>query len=126
MPTVHLSLPEAVYRRLKEQAARMGIQVTDLIKIYIQNGLEQGFPGPFGGGQVKTLKRDVEYLDRKVSELEARISRDMMHLNGKLKEMEEAYMYLYERLEQIEEMISDIARELRGQRVRAASKEPGF
>ncbi|HIP85770.1 MAG TPA: hypothetical protein EYH17_03900 [Pyrodictium sp.] len=41
MPTVHLSLPEAVYRELKEAAAEMGVQVTDLIKFFIREGLEK-------------------------------------------------------------------------------------
>jgi len=41
VPTVHLSLPEAVYRELKEAAAEMGVQVTDLIKFFIREGLEK-------------------------------------------------------------------------------------
>jgi len=41
VPTVHLSLPEQVYQELKEAAAEMGVQVTDLIKFFIREGLEK-------------------------------------------------------------------------------------
>ena len=41
MLTVHLSLPEGVYSELKEYASEMGIQITDLIKMMIREGLEK-------------------------------------------------------------------------------------
>jgi len=41
VPTVHLSLPEGVYSELKELAKELGIQVTDLIKVMIREGIER-------------------------------------------------------------------------------------
>jgi len=43
MPTVHLALPEGVYNELKNRAAELGIQVTDLIKLYIKIGLDRSY-----------------------------------------------------------------------------------
>ena len=41
MPTIHLSLPESIYNELKEYAAEMGVNITDLVRMMIREGLEK-------------------------------------------------------------------------------------
>ncbi|MEB3851027.1 MAG: hypothetical protein LRS49_00395 [Desulfurococcales archaeon] len=105
MPTVHLSLPEKVYRQLKEKAAEMGIQVTDLIKFYITSGLRGGLPSA-EGGEPDVLRELSERLDK----LERRVSSQRVVLEGKYKEMEELVRYVIERLEMLEEIVESLPR----------------
>jgi len=41
VPTVHLSLPDEVHQELKKAADEIGVRMTDLIKIFIREGLEK-------------------------------------------------------------------------------------
>jgi metal-responsive CopG/Arc/MetJ family transcriptional regulator len=41
VPTIHLSLPESLYNELKEYAAEMGVNITDLVRMMIREGLEK-------------------------------------------------------------------------------------
>lgn len=102
MPTVHLSLPNSVYTRLKEKAAEMGIQVTDLIKFYIKLGLD----GELHEGRGKD--KELEALYAKLEELERRLRANtigVISVRGKLRELEELIAYLNERIDTLEEQI---------------------
>ncbi len=98
MPTVHLSLPDSVYRKLRERASELGIQVTDLIKIYIKNGLD--------GVQVGRRESDnVGILARKVENLEKELRAKTILLEGRYREVTEILNYVMERIEQLEDII---------------------
>jgi hypothetical protein len=105
LPTVHLSLPDRLYRQLKEKAAELGIQVTDLIKVYISRGLRGGFeaPGAMGEEALQRLSEKVEALERKVNS-------QRIVLEGRYKEMEELVRYVLERLEMLEEIVEGLTR----------------
>ena len=102
IPTVHLSLPEAVYRELRREAEELGIQITDLIKILIKEGLErrrnnsaQNNGGSAGvnvdknvleeilgrlyylEGMLVTLSETVKFLSFKIEELETSSSEEL-------------------------------------------------
>jgi len=101
MPTVHLALPESVYNELRARAAELGIQVTDLIKLYIKMGLDRSHSIASGEGEtVASLARRVEKLER-----ELRLRTTMME--GKVREFDETLRYIIERLEVLEEIVSD-------------------
>jgi len=102
LPTVHLSLPEQTYRDLRERAAELGIQVTDLIKIYINQGLN-GVYARRGGGEDKVLAERVERLER---ELKVKT----MLLEGRYKEVQEMIQYVLERIEMLEDLVEEIRR----------------
>ena len=101
MPTVHLSLPESIYRELKEKAGELGIQVTDLIKLFIRLGLEHGLSrtGVVDAEAVNALSRKLDRLER-----DFRVKTTI--LEGKYRQLEETLNYLVERLEMIEELVS--------------------
>ncbi|MEB2837048.1 MAG: hypothetical protein GSR80_000346 [Desulfurococcales archaeon] len=104
MPTVHLSLPEQVYRKLKERAAELGIQVTDLVKLYINQGLSGSLsPAAREAPQVRALAERVERLER-----ELRVK--SMLLEGRYKEMEEYFKYVLERIEMLEDIVEEMRR----------------
>ena len=68
MPTIHISVPDRVYRELKEAADVYGIQVTDLIKVFIRNNIDSARRGKLtntGAGQA-----EIEQMNSKVSSLE--------------------------------------------------------
>ncbi|HDJ94830.1 MAG TPA: hypothetical protein ENG46_00645 [Acidilobales archaeon] len=84
MPTIHLSVPEAMYRDLREIASEYGVQITDLVKIFIKEGLERKFEGKRKAaseeerieileGEIYRLKGAVEELFRKLEELADKI-----------------------------------------------------
>ena len=88
MPTVHLSLPEALYERLRETADEMGIQVTDLIKLYIKQGLESsGFKS-----QKDSTEKRLEALEENVLYLMAMYNQLNVLLSEVLKKLKEPYV----------------------------------
>jgi hypothetical protein len=105
LPTVHLSLPDQVYRSLKERAAELGIQVTDLIKIYINQGLN---------GALARRGRGEDRVDRVLAERIERLERELrvktMLLEGRYKEVQEMIQYVLERIEMLEDLVEEIRR----------------
>ncbi len=104
LPTVHLSLPEATYAKLKERAAEMGVQVTDLIKFFIKHGLEKGFTQDNTSNE---LADAVMRLSKRVDRLERDTRIKVTMMEGKYREIESTLAYIIERLETLEELIAD-------------------
>ncbi|MEM2376273.1 MAG: hypothetical protein QXZ10_01510 [Sulfolobales archaeon] len=90
IPTVHLSVPDQLYRELRSKAEELGIQVTDLIKVYVMIGLKKDLGGGIGEGQnnlreefnsriiyiegrLSQISKLIENLINKISDLESRI-----------------------------------------------------
>ncbi len=73
IPTVHLSLPERLHAELKEVAASMGIQITDLIKMFIKEGLHgdlRPVETPLNS-RMKGYEEEITYLKGKIFVLES-------------------------------------------------------
>jgi len=103
MPTVHLSLPDAVYRKLKERAGELGIQVTDLIKIYIKNGLE--------GSLFRSRESEsIEILAKRIEGVEKEFKTKTIMLEGRYREVMEILNYIIERVEQLEDILATSSR----------------
>lgn len=105
MPTVHLSLPESTYRELKQRAAELGVQVTDVIKFYIKLGLEKGFTPRGDQGETEKM---LHALSNKVDRLEREFRRKTVRLEGRYKELEETIYFLIERIDMLEETIAEM------------------
>lgn len=90
IPTVHLSVPDQLYRELRSKADELGIQVTDLIKVYVMMGLKKDLGGSIGEGQgnlrdelsskviyiegrLSQISKLIENLINKITDLESRI-----------------------------------------------------
>ena len=101
MPTVHLSLPDATYRELKRRAGEMGIQVTDLIKLYIKIGLDRGF-----STSNKEDSEVVAHLASRMEKIEREYRMKMTILEGKYRQLEEMLTYILERVDSIEDLIT--------------------
>jgi len=101
MPTVHLALPEGVYNELKNRAAELGIQVTDLIKLYIKIGLDRSY----GAGQADS--EGIASLARRLEKLERDFRLKTTIAEGRVRELEETLKYVIERLETLEEALSE-------------------
>lgn len=99
MPTVHLALPESIYNELKERANEMGIQVTDLIKLYIRMGLGGGLSRSEGAEAVNELSKRLEKLEK-----EQKVK--VMLLEGKLRQIEDTLSYIIEQIELLEEAVA--------------------
>ncbi len=102
MPTIHVSVPESVYEELKRRAAEMGVQITDLVRFYIRNGLKSGLIAAEGRA---ASSREVEELARKFDALRAEVATEIVRIKGKQKELEELFNYVIERIEMLEEMV---------------------
>ncbi|MCE4628395.1 MAG: hypothetical protein F7C34_04525 [Desulfurococcales archaeon] len=107
MPTVHLSLPEKVYRELKQKAAELGIQVTDLIKIYINNGLQTGITGAYR----PVSDRKIDELAEKIEKLEKEVNATKIYTRGRMREIEDLFTFLQERIDQIEDILGELIKE---------------
>ncbi|AWR93348.1 ribbon-helix-helix domain-containing protein [Acidianus brierleyi] len=83
MPTIHLSLPESLYEELRRKADDMGVQITDLVKFFIKQGIEgKEDTGEENGEQ---YEESVAFLEAKVAQLDAMVS----ELVKKIKLLEE-------------------------------------
>jgi hypothetical protein len=67
LPTIHLSIPEAIYEKLRSKSEEMGIQVTDLVKVFIRKGLEEGREEK---ESVQKYEESIAFLEAKVAQLE--------------------------------------------------------
>ncbi len=112
MPTVHLSLPEKVYRELKRYADYMGVQITDLIKFMINNGLDV-LRQKYG------VKEDYENTLKLVIESIEKLERRLALIELRIKEQE---LRFQEYMENIESRINDL--ELSIQEVNEPLVEP--
>jgi len=106
IPTVHLSVPENLYRELRSRAEELGIQITDLIKMYIVMGLRKEFN--INSTDINSSK---DLLSSKVVYIEGRlaqISKLIENLIGKVSELEE-------RIEELEspDIISEVVKSRR-------------
>lgn len=101
MPTVHLSLPDNTYRELKKRAGELGIQVTDLIKLYIKLGLDKGFTS--SGGEDPQL---IAHISSKLERIERDYKMKMTMLEGKYRQVEEMLAYILERVESLEDLVT--------------------
>lgn len=70
MPTIHLSLPEWMYDELKQKADELGIQMTDLVKLFIKKGLE----GDFDENKEKEEKQNTTTYEESIAFLEAKVA----------------------------------------------------
>jgi len=106
MPTVHLSLPDHVYRMLKRKAEELGIQVTDMIKLYIRQGLESDGSGmlqlssPRFNGSEELLE-----LKQTMSELMQTMEEKLMVIEGRLYQLSSVVKNLEAKVKMLEDNI---------------------
>ncbi len=103
MPTVHLSLSDAMYRQLKEKSDEIGIQVTDLIKLYIKTGLQGGL-----ASRQPTDEALLANFSNRLDRLEKDLKLKVTMVEGKYRQLEEEIEYIIERLESLEEGLEDL------------------
>ena len=91
MPTIHLSLPESLYEELKRKAEDLGVQVTDLVKFYIREGLEkrENENENRKDERLEKLEETVAYLEAKVAQLDMLVEELVQKLLEKESEDEE-------------------------------------
>ncbi len=103
MPTVHLSLSDAMYKQLKDKSDEIGIQVTDLIKLYIKLGLQGGL-SPRQAADEGLLVNLSNRLDKVERELKLKVTM----MEGRYRQLEETLEYLLQRMDSLEDLITDI------------------
>jgi len=111
LPTVHISLPSRVYEELKKKAAELGIQVTDLVKLYIRYGLQNGltptpYPSSTGRTDIGILEKRLQHLEKEIAFLKSQV----ISSKGKYVEAMEFFNYLNDRIDTLEEMIIPLLR----------------
>lgn len=94
IPTVHLSIPEHLYKELKGRAEELGIQVTDLIKVYIMFGLK----GELALSSERYEGDSLDELDSRLMYVEGRLTQIMKLLESLISKVTE----LEERVEELE------------------------
>lgn len=75
-----------MYDELKRKAEDMGIQVTDLVKFFIKNGLEGAQQSVSRKENTDNLEESIAFLEAKVAQLDSLL----MDLVKKFKIIEEA------------------------------------
>ncbi len=96
IPTVHISLPEKLYSRLKRIASDMGIQITDLIKMFIKAGLD--------GGSILSNNSNTVANSANISKMEKELS----YLKGRVYIMDLVIKDLQTKIEELERRIEEI------------------
>ena len=106
MPTIHLSVPERMYRELKREAEKLGIQVTDLVKMFIKQGLDQIRRNELREEeQYNTTKLDqiLKLIEQLRNDMEARFA----YLEGRIYQLNEVVKHVTRRIEELESGVSE-------------------
>jgi len=104
LPTIHLSVPESMYRELKREAEKMGVQVTDIVKMFIKQGLnairreeERRKAVEYASNnQLAEIMKAIEGLRK---DIEARLT----YLEGRLFQLNSIVEYVVSKVEEFEE-----------------------
>ncbi len=105
MPTIHLSVPESMYRELKREAEKMGVQVTDIVKMFIKQGLNEI-------RREEERRREREYASnnqlaevmKAIEGLRKDIEARLTYLEGRLFQLNSIVEYVVNKIEEIEEV----------------------
>ncbi len=81
MPTIHLSLPEWMYDELKRKAEELGIQMTDLVKMYIKDGVE-GNTKEDKDEEKGKYEESIAFLEAKVAQLDTLVYELLKKMQG--------------------------------------------
>ncbi len=108
--TVHLTLRESVHERLREYAAEMGVPVTDLIKIFILEGLkrleaERAERIKKARGQ-EAAQAFAQVLAR-LEQLEELLNEKLTIIEGDMYRLEKKLTSLRRRVERLEEIVEE-------------------
>jgi cell fate (sporulation/competence/biofilm development) regulator YmcA (YheA/YmcA/DUF963 family) len=110
MPTIHLSVPDRVYRDLKEAAEVYGIQITDLIKVFIRNNIDLAKQGKLTANsssnmEIQELRGKVEELSRIIEEMQRTSESQARIFASVLKALEDRLTNLELDMEDVRERI---------------------
>lgn len=110
MPTVHLSISDKLYEELREAAEQYGIQVTDLIKVFIKNDIKfakQGAltPGAIDADKIKKLEEGLSSLSESFQAMIKMMERQIKVQNAMIKALEEKILNLELAIEELEEKV---------------------
>ena len=108
MPTVHLSLPESLYRTLREKAMELGVQITDLIKFYIKKGLENEYLDNESQSIKTEVIEGIESVKREVEEKITNIEHRVLMLEGKYYELKELIRAIMRSIEELQDSIEEL------------------
>ncbi len=101
MPTIHLSVPERMYRELKREAEKLGIQVTDLVKMFIKQGLDNirrneiREEEQYSSAKIDQVLKLIEQLR---NDIEARFA----YIEGRIYQLNEVVKHVTRKIEEIE------------------------
>ena len=101
MPTVHLSLPEALYQELKEIAEETGMSMTNVIRMLIKEGLERRRM------EAPPRRSRRESSDEKAAEMLVQV---MQHLEQLQRQLEEYQAYVEGELYRINQSLKGLKR----------------
>ncbi|MGC8674869.1 hypothetical protein [Fervidicoccus sp.] len=112
MPTVHLSISDKLYDELREIAEEYGIQITDLIKVFIKNNLKAARRGTLSPDNEDTEK--LEELEEKIEQISSQIiqlnkftERQLKIQNSMIKALEEKVSNLELIIDELEEKMDN-------------------
>lgn len=111
MPTVHLSLPEALHRELKQYASEMGMSITDLIRMMIREGLQrlreermaaqrQARREPETTEALLQVLQKLEELERRMEEYQAFVEGELYRINTSLHSLKKRVSKLEDTVEE--------------------------
>lgn len=107
MPTIHLSVPESLYRELKEVAEKYDIQVTDLVKIFIRSNIKLAKMGVLSPSSTDSTEK-LEELERRLDQVERALNTKLELYESLIKAISKMIYKLEEKFENIEVELEDL------------------
>ncbi len=107
MPTVHLSIPDKTYRELKYYAEKFGVQITDIIKFFIKQGLEDLYE-KHGRPAGRDIEEKLDMLIKNVEELRREFALMKLSIKEQENRSREIYRELSSRIEELELTLQEI------------------
>ncbi len=119
MPTIHIYLPDDIYERLKQLAARKGLKAAQLAKLLIVRGIEAYEKGADAAAEAGA-EREAAEASGKVNEA---VLEKLLQLQMQLEKMREA---MEERMIELEEQIFALQDEVRRLKAKVSKLEDAY
>jgi len=107
LPTVHLSLPDRLYREIRQYAEEMGVQITDIIKYMIREGIEKYREEKRKREREEKATEALLQVLHEIDVLRKELREQQTFIEGELYRLSQVVQNIKKRISKLEDIVED-------------------